>query len=380
MRHGFDGGQRRIRPVLPFLPWRAPVVAFLVFAVGLWPAPGQSPGTGYAAARPAAFTPQLTAYGQVEPISALMVSAAEAGVVEGLKVLPGMHVRAGQVLAQLNGPEITALLLQGEADVRSAQAQLGAAEKSLAIQKRQLAAHLSTRETVHQAESALALAQTGFDNAQSRLQATRKMMNVESPASGMVLALNAANGEIVAAGQPVLTLQGSKTLWLKASYYGADLSAIRIGMTGRFAPAGGGEPIPVRVIAIFGSLAAGEGESIALAPASPNSRAPDSRPDSRPDSGPDSKWINGQFGEVTLLLPQRTLVAVPTRSLILDRGQWWVLVHTAQGDRPQAVVPGPARGWWTFLESGLAPGTQVVVENAYLLFHRGISQSYQTPD
>ena len=369
MRLGLHGGQRRIRPLLPGY---APIVAFVFFAAGLLPAPGQSTGASYASARPASFAPRLTAYGQVEPIAALAVSAAQAGVVEGLNVLPGMHVRAGQALARLTGPQVTALLLQGQADVRSAQAQLGAAEKLLTIQKRQLAAHLSTREAVHQAESALALAQTDFDNAQSRLQATRHMITIESPASAMVLALNAADGELVGAGQPILTLQVKNTLWLKASYYGADLSAIRIGLTGRFAPAGGGAPIPVRVSAIFGSLAAGQGESIALTPASPDSRAPASKPDPR--------WINGQFGEVTLLPPPRMLVAVPTRSLILDQGQWWVLVHTAQGDRPQAVAPGPARGWWTYLESGLAPGTQVVVENAYLLFHRGIAQSYQTPD
>ena len=90
--------------------------------------------------------------------------------------------------------------------------------------------------------------------------------------------------------------------------------------------------------------------------------------------------MNGEFGTVTLNAPQRRLVAVPTRSLILDQGKWWVMVHTAQGDRPQAVVPGPTLGWQTFLERGLNPGTQVVVENAYLLFHRGISKGYQLPD
>jgi len=43
-------------------------------------------------------------------------------------------------------------------------------------------------------------------------------------------------------------------------------------------------------------------------------------------------------------------------------------------------VPGPARGWQTFIERGLEPGAQVVVENAYLEFHRGISKNYQPPD
>ena len=72
--------------------------------------------------------------------------------------------------------------------------------------------------------------------------------------------------------------------------------------------------------------------------------------------------------------------AVPTRALILDQGKWWVMVHTATGDHPQEVIPGPTRGWQTFIAHGLEPGTEVVVDNAYLEFHRSISQRYQPPD
>jgi multidrug efflux pump subunit AcrA (membrane-fusion protein) len=189
------------------------------------------------------------------------------------------------------------------------------------------------------------------------------MMTLSAPANATVLAVNATDGELVSAGQPILTLQTTNRLWLKATYYGADLTAIRVGMTGSFSPSDGGESVPVKISAIFGSMGVGGGESIALVTTTPK-----------------SQWINGEFGKVTLHSPQRMLVAIPTRSLILDQGKWWVMVHTAQGDHPQAVVPGPARGWQTFLEHGLAPGVQVVVENAYLQFHRGISQSYQTPD
>lgn len=107
----------------------------------------------------------------------------------------------------------------------------------------------------------------------------------------------------------------------------------------------------------------GEGEMIGLTPVASTAR-----------------WINGEFGTVTLSLASRKLVAVPTGSLILDRGKWWVLVHTAQGDHPQQVVPGPTHGWNTFLESGLSPGSEIVVENAYLLFHLGIAARYTPPD
>ena len=189
------------------------------------------------------------------------------------------------------------------------------------------------------------------------------MMTLSAPVDATVLMASAAAGQPVGAAQPILTLQTPYRLWLRAVYYGFDLSSIRAGMRGTFSPANGSESVPVRVCAVFGLLEAGGGASITMLPATPS-----------------ATWIDGEFGTVTLDLPPRVLVAVPTRSLILDQGKWWVMVHTLKGDQPQAVVPGPSRGWETFLEHGLAPGTQVLVDNAYLVFHQDISQRYQPPD
>lgn len=336
--------------------------AALAFSPAVWTA-AQTNNADVVTAQVRQVSRHLVAYGQVEPIRVVPVAAAEPGVVTGLKVRPGMHVRAGQELAHLTGPAIGALLDQREANVRSAQAQLDAAEKSLAIQKQQLPSHLTTRQAVHQAESAEAQARTGLDNAQSELTSLRQMMTVSAPTDGIVIALNSADGALVAADQPILTLQPGNGLWLRAMYYGADLAAIRVGMTGQFAPADGSKPISVRVSSVPGALTPGGGESIAMAPLNAK-----------------TAWLNGESGTVTLYMPPRSLVAVPTRALVLNQGKWWVMVHTPQGDHPQAVVPGPAEGWDTAIESGLAPGTTIVVNNAYLLFHSAISEQYQIPD
>lgn len=323
----------------------------------------QSADAGYVTVQLTSFTPSMKAYGQVEPAAVLPLNAGEAGVVDGLKILPGSHVRAGEELAHLNGPSIRALLMQSNADLRSAQAQLSAAQKSLAIQREQLLSHLSTRSVMHQAESALAQAQTGFDNAQGRLTAVRQMATVYAPVDSIVLALNSSNGELVSAGQAIVTLQPSNSLWVKARYFGPNLRMIHIGMTGYFLPADGNKTIPIKVRAIFGSTALGGGESIAVVPLHSGTR-----------------WLNGEPGAVKLNAPQRQLVAVPTRALILDQGKWWVMVHSAKKDRPEAVVPGPTQGWDTLIESGLAPGTQVIVNNAYLLYHASIAEQFQIPD
>lgn len=307
-------------------------------------------------------TSQFEAYAQVEPIAVLPVRAAATGVITGLKIFPGEALPAGQKLGELGGPEIAARLAQDKAVVNSARESLINTRKSLAIQQDKLAAHLGTRQSLLQAESAAAQAQAALDTAQAQLRALRQLITVKAPIAGTVLALDIAAGARVGAGQTIFTLQPADKLWLKAAYYGADAAAVQVGMAGQFTPASGGEAIPVQVSAVFGSLQPDGGESVGLVAAT------------------SSGWLNGESGTVTLNGSARSLVAVPTRALVLDQGQWWVLVHTANGNRPQPVTPGPARGWQTFIERGLEPGAEVVVENAYLEFHRSISQNYQPPD
>ncbi|MBI1174050.1 MAG: efflux RND transporter periplasmic adaptor subunit [Sideroxydans sp.] len=309
------------------------------------------------------FDQQFHAYGQVEPIAIVQVRAASPGIVSGMNLLPGQVLKSGQEIGKLGGPEIKALLLQSNAELRSAQASLAAAGKSLVFQKQQRELHLATQLAVIQAESVLAQAQSANETARANLRALQQMIILRSPVDGQVSSVDAANGERMAVGQPVFTLQPANKLWLKAVYYGAEAAMIKPGMEGRFISADDSNPIPVRIATVSGSIAKDGGESVGLMPV-----------------GAAPVWMNGESGTVVLNGSKSSMVAVPTRALILDQGKWWVLVHTSTGNHPQEVVPGPAHGWETFIMHGLAPGTEVVVDNAYLEFHRSISQRYQPPD
>lgn len=319
--------------------------------------------SGYVTVTSRSFTSRITAYARVEPIAVLTMSAPEAGVIVHLNVTPGMRIHKGQILAQLAGPELDAILLQNRADVRASQTQFNASQRALATLRQQLLLQLATKQTVDQAEAALAQAQTNAENAQSHLNSVRQMMIVSAPSDAIVLSIINPNGSLVTMGQPILTLEPADRLWLRATYFNADLSSIHIGMSGQFQPADLTAPIPIKVSAVSGTLATTGGESIAMVSKSMHPR-----------------WLSGEFGEVTLDSRPRNVAVVPSRALILDQGKWWVIVHTSKGDNAQIVVPGPADGWDTVIESGLTPGTQVVVDNAYLLFHQGISQRYQNTD
>ena len=299
-------------------------------------------------------TETFRAYGQIQPVAVIQVSAVEAGVVSRL-VLPGERVTAGQVLAVLGGAQAQSLLAQRRSTLRAASVQLAA-------DRRKLTGHLVTRQTVAADEAA-------FETARGELQVALETLTLRAPADGQVIGVDTADGAQVAAGQLILTLQTSRP-WLQATYYGPEALAIHPGMTGRFQPAAG-DAIPVRVKTVSQALGADGGEQVGLFPVSPLGRDP---------AAPAESWRSGQWGTVTLLGATRQMIAVPTRALILDRAHWWVLVRTPRGDRQQQVVPGPTSGWMTYISQGLSPGDQVVVENAYLEFHRGISQRYAPPD
>lgn len=320
--------------------------------------------------REQSLTPEYRAYAQVRPVAVVPLRAIEPGTVTALRVGPGSPVRAGGRLATLSGPEIQAFLVSRQGAVRSAETSLTAATRALEAESRQLADHLSTRQQVAAAQSAVAAAAAALQTARAQLQVAQDLVALRAPSTGTVIAVNAGNGEQVMAGQIVLTLQPSGSLWLEATYYGPDAAAIRAGMQGRFEPASGGEAVPVRVASVFPALTPDGGERVGLI-------ATAAGPANRPVAAP--HWLDGEWGTVAVAGPARPMISIPTAALIVDRARWWVLVHTPSGDRPQPVVPGPTRGWDTFIEKGLSPGQQVVIQNAYLEFHRGIAQRYAPP-
>jgi biotin carboxyl carrier protein len=319
--------------------------------------------SGTVKSRAITFTSRPEAYARVEPVAILRLKAALTGVVSGLKVLPGETVRAGSIIARLEGPEIENLLSELRSAVEGAEAAETAARKSLAIERRKEAERLSTKKEVYLAEADLAEKQALLENARFRLRATRNQTILKSPVTASILTIDLAEGELARQGQTILTMQPSGVLWLKGLVYGFEAALVHVGMKGVFSPADGSTTIPVIVRTIIGAVQPDGALSIGMVAMIP---AP--------------VWRNGEIGTVLLEGPKQTLTAVPTRALILDRARWWVLVHTSRGNRRQEVIPGPSRGDSTLIEHGLKPDIEVVVENAYLEFHREFSKHYQPPD
>lgn len=307
--------------------------------------------------------PSATAYAQVEPQALVPLNAAATGIVSNLRLLPGDRVTSGEVIARLAGPEFAAIRAAALGAVASARAEETGADQELTLRRHQAADHLATRQQVLQAEAVRARAKAALDRALAEAEVVRAAGAIEAPVQGVVLAVDTADGARVVAGQALLTIQPAGRIWLRADWYANSGISVHRGMTGRFAPSGGGPDIPVEVRAVFGERTPGGGEALGLEATNPG-----------------LEWKSGDTGVLTLQGTPRQMISVPTRALILDRGHWWVLVRTAGKDHAVAVQPAWSSGWNTFLATGPAAGEQIVVENAYLDYHRGIADHYQPPD
>lgn len=316
----------------------------------------QAAAGDWVAVTSAVRTPQVSAFASVQTSGLMTIVPARSGNITDLAAQPGQIVVAGQVIATLSGPQVTEATVRAEAMLTSAQAVQSGARHALTIEQQKRQQHLSTDQRVDQAMSALAASTAQLTVARANLAMLRETAHLRSPLAGVVQSVAVADGDTVTTGQVVATVQSGQGTWLKAILYGKPPPA---GVTGIFTPGDGRHPINVSMRGPLGSTLPDGGVSIALEPAG--------------DLAP------GMFGTVTLDLPARRVMLVPSDALILDKGRWWVMVHTPQGDQPVKVTPGPSQGYETIIESGLQPGQDVVVTNAYLLYHRGVAALYHPP-
>lgn len=311
----------------------------------------------WVAAASAQRIPQISAYASVESSGLGTIASDRAGTIADLIVLPGDSVAAGQAIARLTGPLVVAESARAEAALTNAQAGQRVAQQALAIEQRKRQQNLSTNEAVDQAMGALAAATAQQTIAAANLDFLRGTADLRTPSAGVVQRVAVANGDTVTAGQVLATIQPGAGTWIRAILYGKPLPAAA---TGLFTPDNGGNPVKVALRGPLGATLPDGGVPIALVPA--------------------QELVPGLFGTVTLDLPASLVTVVPSEALILDKGRWWVLVRTPEGDQAVQVTPGPSGGYETVIEAGVQPGQHVVVTNAYLLYHRGVAALFHPPD
>ncbi|MBE2277914.1 MAG: efflux RND transporter periplasmic adaptor subunit [Rhodobacteraceae bacterium] len=161
--------------------------------------------------RPAQITYELT--GTIEATHSVPVSFRNGGRIVTLVVDVGDNVLAGQVLASVEDVQPNAALQAALAQLVAAEAGLTQARLARDRVSELLGRGASTRAELLDADEALLAAMASRDQVEAALKTARQAVadtEITAPFDGIVTERSAEPGQVIGAGQPVLTLAPEK--------------------------------------------------------------------------------------------------------------------------------------------------------------------------
>lgn len=300
--------------------------------------------------------------GELVPVSnaEATVSAPLAGIISGSKPLPfvGKKVSRGDVVAYIEPPiRQEGGIGQLTAGYAEAKNRVTLAQKEYDRAKRLYDAKIAPQKRVEEAELMLSSAKAVLEPLEKALgsvkgEAGTGRIAVRAAVSGTVVEINAANGKGVEAGQPILRIINTGTLWLKANLPAADAGKAALAAGATFTITGlEGEFRPSRLV-ITGDMLDPQTRTLPVFFEVPNAS---------------SKLKIGMFANVAIRTGEaKNALAVPREALVEDEGRWFVFVQTAGEafERREVKLGAQDKGYSQVLE-GLKDHERVVSKGAY---------------
>jgi membrane fusion protein (multidrug efflux system) len=141
--------------------------------------------------------------GRLEAYYRAPIFARVNGYLKSWKVDIGAHVKSGQLLAEIDAPDLDQQLLQARADLLNAQAAEKLSEVTLKRRQALLTSNFASQQDVDERVADLGSKQAGVKSAEAnveRLEALSAYKNITAPFDGIVTARNTDVGALINAG------------------------------------------------------------------------------------------------------------------------------------------------------------------------------------
>lgn len=300
--------------------------------------------------------------GELAPVSnaEAIVSAPLAGIISGSRPLPliGKKVSKGEIIVFIEPPiRQEGGIGQLTASHAEAKNRVTLAQKEYDRAKRLYDAKIAPQKRVEEAELSLASAKAALEPLEKALESIKGdagngRIAVRATVSGTVVEINAANGKGIEAGQPILRIVNTGTLWLKANLPASDASKAALASGATFTVAGlEGEFRPSRLVTVSDML-------------DPQTRT---LPVIFEVPNPAARLKVGMFANVAIRTGEaKNALAVPKEALVEDEGRWFVFVQTAGEafERREVKLGAQDKGYAQVVE-GLKANDRVVSKGAY---------------
>jgi Cu(I)/Ag(I) efflux system membrane fusion protein len=304
--------------------------------------------TGPAVVRAVGGTLRLPAAVEAPQTSLAHVHVRTPGFVERVAVREtGVRVGRGQPLAWVYSPEV----YQAQIELLAARRWSGAPDATGAavpVEEGRM------RQVAAAGRTALELRGMAPQDIDAVLRAGEPMraVPVRAPSAGYVVGIQAVLGMYATEEMVLYEISDQSRVWVVGSVFPADIPRVRAGMSGRFVPATGDEPV-AGVVELIEPEVGATTRTARLRLAVDN---------------PDLRLRPGQYGDILIDLPGREALVVP-RDAVVDTGEHqYVFVDRGEG----RLEPRPVRAGGLFDEQrevveGLSPGDVVVTRGAFLV-------------
>ena len=280
---------------------------------------------------------RIEVVGTIEAVERASISARISGQIIELPVVLGSKVKRGDLLVKISAGEISAKVLQAEA-------QLSQVRRNLARERKLQKQGASTRETVKSLLDTSRIAEAAYKEAQTMLD----YATVSAPFSGTVTKKIANIGDMASPGMTLLQIENSDSLQVIAHVPESLLLKVSEGDSLSI-------EIPAAGLTLPGKVAE-------VAPAAdPMSRTAPVKIDIA--SGPDLRV--GQFARISLEGTGETTLMLK-KTAVLSRGQMDLVFVVKKNEKVASmrlVRTGTESDGNIEIISGLEPGEQVVVSN-----------------
>lgn len=276
---------------------------------------------------------QTEVVGTLQAVKQAVIAAKVSGAIEQMPIVLGSPVKTGDLLVQLRAGEISAKVLQ-------AQAQLEQARRNLERERKLLQKNAATPEMVKSLEEMYRIAEAAHREAKTMLD----YATITAPFDGVVTAKMASVGDMATPGAPLLHLEDSRQLQVVASVPETLVLQLQTG-----------ETLPVHIPAASIDLA---GTVAEVAPvADPLSRTATVKLNI--EESPQLR--SGQFARITLAGELKDALFVPAAAV--QRFGQMERIYVISGDtaRLRLVRTGMAMNDQVEILAGLEPGEQVAI-------------------
>ena len=309
-------------------------------------------GVTVAAAQTVTKTPRLNLTGSVEGETSALISAKINGRIEEIMVDDGQPVAAGQALLRLESLESSNTVRIGEEGLRKAQVNLENIEADCQRYRTLHQQSAVSRQTLDTWEARLRVAQAELETAQAGLSSNRQQLSytvVAAPVNGVIANKTAVIGQVVAAGQTLMSVENIAQVYAVVNLEQKDLGVVRAGM-----------PAEITVDAYPGKTFLGQVDILNPAALVANRMF---KAKIRVDNS-GALLKPGMFVKTGIVTGQPApAVAVPQSAVFQKQGLYYVFL--LEGDKAvrRAVEVGEPQDEWIEIISGVQPGMPVITAN-----------------